>query len=152
SRRRFFEQSVMAAAASALPASIPSARAASASPGEKITAAILGCGIRGKAHARVLAALPDCDIASVCDPDLDRVDEVAALLSGELKRPEPKKVQDLRKVLDDPAIDAVFIASPNHWHALSAIWAMQAGKDVYVEKPVSQNLREGRLIVETARK
>src|SRR5262249_25465490 len=58
----------------------------------------------------------------------------------------------LRKVLDDKEIDAVSIATPNHWHALAAIWAMQAGKDVYVEKPVSHNISEGRRIVETARK
>lgn len=151
SRRRFFEQSVMAAAAAALPTEIPTASAASSSPNERIQVAILGCGIRGKAHAKSLAALKDCDIVSICDPDLDRVDEVAALLTGELGRPEPKKEQDLRKVIEDPSIDAVFIASPNHWHALSAIWAMQAGKDVYVEKPVSQNVQEGRLLVETAR-
>jgi predicted dehydrogenase len=78
--------------------------------------------------------LADCDVAYVCDPDLDRADEVGALLV-ELKRPMPKKVQDLRKVLDDKSIDAVTIATPNHWHSLTAIWAMQAGKDVYVEKP-----------------
>ena len=64
----------------------------------------------------------------------------------------PKFVQDLRQVLDDPAVDVVSIATPNHWHALAAIWAMQAGKDVYVEKPVSHNISEGRRMVEAARK
>ena len=65
---------------------------------------------------------------------------------------EPNVVTDLRKMLDDKDIDAVSIATPNHWHALAAIWAMQAGKDVYVEKPVSHNVFEGRQIVEAARK
>ena len=64
----------------------------------------------------------------------------------------PKFEQDLRKVIDDKSIDIVTIATPNHWHALAAIWAMQAGKDVYVEKPVSHNVSEGRRIVEAARK
>ena len=150
-RRRFFEDSLMAAAAVALPAPLIAAGASSASPNEKLTAAIIGCGIRGKAHAHELARLADCDIAYVCDPDLDRADELGALLV-ELKRPMPKKVQDLRAVLDDKSVDVVFIATPNHWHALAAIWAMQAGKDVYVEKPVSHNVAEGRRIVQVARK
>ena len=141
----------MAAAAVALPSAPRAASTASASPNEKITAAIIGCGIRGKAHAHELARLADCDVAYVCDPDLDRADEVGALLV-ELKRPMPKKVQDLRKVLEDKSVDVVFIATPNHWHALAAIWAMQAGKDVYVEKPVSHNVVEGRRMVQVARK
>ncbi|MCB1061890.1 MAG: Gfo/Idh/MocA family oxidoreductase [Verrucomicrobiae bacterium] len=152
SRRRFFEDSVMAAAAAALPVPLLAQDRKSVSPNEKLTVAIIGCGIRGKAHAKELARLADCDIAYVCDPDLDRADEVGALLSGELNRPMPKKVQDLRVILDDPSVDAVTIATPNHWHALAAIWAMQAGKDAYVEKPVSQNVDEGRRIVQTARK
>jgi len=151
-RRRFFEDSVMAASAAVLPVSLLAEESKSVSPSEKLTVAIIGCGIRGKAHARSLARLPDCDIAYVCDPDLDRADEVGALLTGDLKRPMPKKVQDLRVILDDESVDAVFIATPNHWHALAAIWAMQAGKDAYVEKPVSQNVDEGRRIVQTARK
>lgn len=151
SRRRFFETSVMAAAAAALPSRLLSQeKAAPVSPNEKLTVAIIGCGIRGKAHARELARLPDCDIAYVCDPDLDRADEVAALLTGELKRPMPKKVQDLRVICDDKSVDAVFIATPNHWHSLAGFWAMQAGKDAYVEKPVSQNVAEGRRLVEVA--
>ncbi len=151
-RRRFFEESVMAASAAALPLPLFAEEKQSPSPSEKLTVAILGCGIRGKAHARSLARLADCDIAYVCDPDLDRADEVGALLSGDLNRPMPKKVRDLRRILDDKSVDAVFIATPNHWHALAAIWAMQAGKDVYVEKPVSQNVDEGRRIVQAARK
>ncbi len=150
-RRRLFEDSLMATAALALPAPLFAEEKKSVSPGEKITAAIIGCGIRGKAHAKGLARLPDCDIAYVCDPDLDRADEVGDILV-DLKRPMPKRVQDLRVILDDKSVDVVFIATPNHWHALSAIWAMQAGKDVYVEKPVSQNVAEGRRIVQAARK
>ena len=61
-------------------------------------------------------------------------------------------MQDIRRVLDDKSIDAISIATPNHWHALATIWACQAGKDVYVEKPVSHNVTEGRRMVEAARK
>ena len=93
-RRRFFEDSFMAAASVALPAPLFAADGKSVSSNEKLTAAIIGCGIRGKAHARGLARLPDCDIAYVCDPDLDRADEVGDLLV-DLKRPMPKRVQDL---------------------------------------------------------
>src|SRR5881392_4219916 len=151
SRRRFLEDSILAAAAAALPVPLLSAEQPAASANDKITVAIIGCGIRGKQHASELARLSDCEIAYVCDPDRDRAAEVAADLVAK-KRPEPKAVQDLRKILDDKSVAAVFIAAPNHWHALAAVWAMQAGKDVYVEKPVSHNISEGRRIVQTARK
>src|SRR5882672_2269396 len=129
-RRQFLEDSILAAAAVASarsPVSAAEPRAASAN--DRITVAIIGCGIRGKQHASELARLPDCEIAYVCDPDRDRAAEVAADLVAK-KRPEPKAVQDLRVILDDKSVAAVFIAAPNHWHALAAVWAMQAGKDV----------------------
>jgi predicted dehydrogenase len=107
--------------------------------------------VRGKQHAQELARLEDCEIAFVCDPDPSRSAEVAALLVDR-GRPAPRAVQDLRAVLDDRSVNVVFVATPNHWHALAAIWAMQAGKDVYVEKPVSHNVSEGRRIVQVARK
>src|SRR2546422_570866 len=151
-RRRFLENSILAAAAAAsVPAPLLSAEQRAVSANDKITAAIIGCGIRGKQHADELAKLSDCEIAYVCDPDRDRAAEVAAHLVAK-NRPQPKAVQDLRVILDDKSVAAVFIAVPNHWHALSAIWAMQAGKDVYVEKPVSHNITEGRRIVQAARK
>ena len=99
----------------------------------------------------IQATMRDCEIASVCDPDPTRMDEVAQLLV-EARRARPKAVQDLRTLIDDKSINAVFVATPNHWHVLAAIWAMQAGKDVYVEKPVSHNVVEGRRMVQAARK
>src|SRR2546426_6346031 len=151
-RRRFLENSILAAAAAAsVPAPLLSAEQRAVSANDKITAAIIGCGIRGKQHADELAKLSDCEIAYVCDPDRERADELAADLVTQ-KRPQPKAVQDLRVILDDKSVAAVFIAAPNHWHALAAVWAMQAGKDVYVEKPVSHNISEGRRIVQVARK
>src|SRR5438445_10177611 len=153
-RRQFLEDSMLAAAAAvtaAVPTPVAAAEQRPVSANDKITVAILGCGIRGKQHADELARLSDCEIACVCDPDRDRAAEVAAHLVAK-RRPQPKAVQDLRVILDDKSIAAVFIATPNHWHALAAIWAMQAGKDVYVEKPVSHNINEGRRIVQVARK
>jgi len=153
-RRRFLEDSILAAAAAAT-ASIPlplwAAEQRAVSANDKITVAIIGCGIRGKQHASELAKLADCDIAYVCDPDRDRAAELASDLAAK-SRPQPKAVQDLRLILDDKSVAAVFIATPNHWHALAAVWAMQAGKDVYVEKPVCHNISEGRRIVQVARK
>src|SRR5436190_21379747 len=151
-RRRFLEDSILAAAAAAsIPAPLLAAEQHAASANDKITVAIIGCGIRGKQHADELARLSDCEIAYVCDPDRDRAAEVAAHLVAK-NRPRPKAVQDLRLILDDKSVSAFFIATPNHWHALAAIWAMQAGKDVYLEKPVSHNISEGRRIVQVARK
>lgn len=153
-RRQFLEDSILAAAATAavaIPASVVAAEQGATSASNKVTVAIIGCGIRGKQHARELARFAGCDVAYVCDPDRDRTAEVAAQLV-EQNRAAPKQVQDLRVILDDKSVDAVFIATCNHWHALSAIWAMQAGKDAYVEKPVSHNVSEGRRIVQVARK
>jgi predicted dehydrogenase len=155
SRRQFLEDTLLATAAAAAAAApkalVAQQKTPSVGPNERITAAILGCGIRGKQHANELTRLTDCDIAYVCDPDRDRSAEVAKLIEDK-QRPAPKAVQDLRTVLDDASVDVVFIATPNHWHALAAIWAMQAGKDAYVEKPVSHNVTEGRRIVQAARK
>src|SRR5665647_1698443 len=130
-RRKFLEDSILAAAAAAassIPARAFAAGQRAVSANDKITVAIIGCGIRGKQHASELARFPDCEIAYVCDPDRDRAAEVAADLVAR-KRPQPKAVQDLRVVLNDKSVAAVFITTPNHWHALAAIWAMQAGKD-----------------------
>ena len=152
-RRRFLEDSVLAAAAAAtasIPTPLRAAEQRTASAHDKITVAIIGCGIRGKQHASELTRLSDCEIAYVCDPDRDRAAELASDLVAK-NRPQPRAVQDLRVVLGDKSVAAVFIATPNHWHALAAIWAMQAGKDVYVEKPVSHNISEGRRIVQVAR-
>src|SRR5205823_12981375 len=107
---------------------------------------------RGKDHVNgwLLKQL-NCDIATVCDCD-DRAPRQVVRSIGQVQGKLPKLETDMRRVLDDKSIDAVSIATPNHWHALAAIWAIQAGKHVYVEKPVSHNVSEGRRIVEAARK
>jgi hypothetical protein len=153
-RRRFLEDSMLAAAAASTALFMPMAWAEEKQPGSpsnRIRVAVLGCRVRGKQHAQDLGRIRDCEIAYVCDPDLDLASDLAASVEKQ-QGLAPKVVQDMRRVFDDRTVDAVFIATPNHWHALAAIWAMQAGKDVYVEKPVSHNVSEGRRIVQVARK
>jgi predicted dehydrogenase len=91
-------------------------------------------------------------VTAICDVDTAVVGKAIKAVEDKQKKKLVHVTQDIRRVLDDKSIDIISIATPNHWHALAAIWAMQAGKDVYVEKPVSHNVREGRMIVETSRK
>ncbi|MFO0880050.1 MAG: Gfo/Idh/MocA family oxidoreductase [Gemmataceae bacterium] len=121
------------------------------SPGEKVVMAVLGVRGRGQGLIRGFAGFDDVEIAYLCDPDLNVIPDARKCLPASHKR-EPKVVQDMRRAFDDPAVNAVAIAAPDHWHALATIWALQAGKHVYVEKPVSHNLIEGRRMVQAARK
>jgi len=93
----------------------------------------------------------DARITTICDVDRNVIGKANKAIAAKYGS-EPKYVQDLRRVFDDPNIDVVSIATPNHWHALATIWACQAGKDVYVEKPVSHNVFEGRKMVEASEK
>ncbi len=118
---------------------------------DRIRAAVLGVNGRGKNHIEGLMNLDNVEVVTLCDPDQRVLDKRAA----EYEETYKKKValeQDLRNVYDDKNIDVVSIATCNHWHALSTIWACQAGKDVYVEKPATHNIWEGRKMVEAAQK
>lgn len=118
---------------------------------DRLNIAVIGIRSRGKDHYRAIANLPDVRIVKLCDIDQrlfpEAVNEVESLTGY-----KPGTETEYRKILEDPDIDAVSIATPNHWHALMAIWACQAGKHVYVEKPVSHTILEGRKMVEAARK
>src|SRR5690349_20001720 len=92
-----------------------------------------------------------CVITTICDAD-DHVISAAMSAVEKAQGKAPKFEKDVRKVLDDKSIDIISIATPDHWHSLMAVWALQACKDVYVEKPVSHNVWEGRQVVEAARK
>ncbi|MDA1015980.1 MAG: Gfo/Idh/MocA family oxidoreductase [Planctomycetota bacterium] len=111
----------------------------------KVTVGVIGPGGMGSSHVRNLASRDDVNLAYVCDVDENRMGRAADLVVA-AKKPRPKMTSDLRKVLEDPTIDAVFIATPDHWHAPAAILALDAGKHVYVEKPCCHNIREGRLM------
>jgi predicted dehydrogenase len=125
---------------------------ASKSPNEKISVAFIGVNGRGQDHIKHLAERSDIEVRYVCDADEEvgqsRAEGIAKMTGGK----PPQYVKDMRKVFDDPAVNAITTATPNHWHSLTAIWAMQAGKDVYVEKPVSHNVWEGRQAVNASRK
>jgi predicted dehydrogenase len=118
---------------------------------DRVRIAMAGVNSRGREHLQHLCSLKNVEIAYLVDPDT-RTFKMAAEIVKRHGGGEPRCVQDLRKALDDKQIDAVSIAAPNHWHTLLAIWACQAGKDVYVEKPCSHTLLEGRKLVEAARK
>src|SRR5947209_8541538 len=122
-----------------------------ASAANKVVVAVVGTGGRGTEHAKHFAKLPDCAVAAVCDVDEKRMN-LAADEVRKITGTEPQAVRDFRKILDDKSIDAVVIATCNHWHAPAAILACAAGKHVYVEKPCSHNPREGELLVAAARK
>src|SRR5215472_3445537 len=145
-RRRFLK------VASATPfLAMPMARAGTKDPSETLIVGIMGMGGRGSEHARSFAALPGVEVAYVCDVDQRRSGK-AADDAGRAGKKAPKAVGDFRRILDDKAVDALVVATCNHWHAPSAILACAAGKHVYVEKPCSHNPREGELLVEAARK
>jgi predicted dehydrogenase len=117
---------------------------------ERVRVAIVGLRGRGENHIEGYGALPNVEIAALCDVD----DSVMSQRLSQVQKMgfHPKTYIDIRKLLDDKSIDAISIATPHHWHALMAIWACQAGKDVYVEKPCSHNLWEGRQLVRAAAK
>jgi predicted dehydrogenase len=116
-----------------------------------IVIGVIGCGGMGSNHIRGYAARPDVQVAYLCDADSDHLASAVKAVEAAGKK-TPATVKDMRRVFDDRAVDAVVIATPDHWHAPAAILACEAGKHVYVEKPCSHNIREGRLMVEAARR
>jgi predicted dehydrogenase len=140
-RRNFLRSAGMIAAAAG--------RAPAAS--DKINIAVMGVRGRGRNLTGVFCGLPDVNVSYFCEVD-PRVIPRAAKIVADAGRPQPKVISDIRRALDDKSIDAVVIATPDHWHAPATILACDAGKDVYVEKPASHNLREGRLMIEAARR
>ena len=121
---------------------------------DRIRVAVLGINGRGKSHIEEVMGLSEksnVEVAVLCDPDMNILQERAK----EFEPKYGKKVaieQDFRRTYDDKTIDAITLATPNHWHALQTIWACQAGKDVYVEKPATHNIAEGKKMIEAAYK
>jgi predicted dehydrogenase len=118
---------------------------------DQINVGIVGLRSRGRDHINAYHRQTNVRIAALCDIDSAQLERGVALTKS-LGRADPKTYKDFRKMLADKEIDAVSIATPNYWHALHTIWACQAGKDVYVEKPASHCIWEGRKMVEAARK
>jgi predicted dehydrogenase len=152
SRREFLEDSLLAAAAAAAgPIPRPALPGPKAGPNDRLRVAVLGVHGQGRVHVNKWADMKDVEVAAICDPDSKVFPEAAAAVERKGGR-KPQYVADLRKLFEDSSIDAVSIAAPNHWHALASIWAIQSGKDVYVEKPLCHSLWEGRKLVEASRK
>jgi len=118
---------------------------------DRVRVAICGVRGRGNDHIRGLARVPNAEIAALCDVDESVLNQRIGTVQS-LGAAKPKGYGDIRKLLEDKDIDAISIATPNHWHSLMAIWACQAGKDVYVEKPCSHNFFEGRQLVRAVKK
>lgn len=121
------------------------------SPGDKIVVGVMGANGRGLAHMEGFLSQPNTEIAYICDVDRRAIEKGIAQVAKKQEK-QPKGVTDFRRILDDPRVDALSIATPNHWHAPATILACSAGKHVYVEKPGSHNPHEGELIVAAARK
>jgi predicted dehydrogenase len=152
-RRRFLSSTgKKSIGLSAAIAALPTSRTllADKSP-DRLRLAVVGLRGRGGSHARNYAKRSDCEIVYLCDVD----ESLFPMRVSEVEKNQgkaPKVVGDFRRALDDKSIDAIIIATPDHWHALATIWGCQAGKDVYVEKPISHSPWEGRKMVEAARR
>src|SRR3954471_7386676 len=146
-RRSFLKSSALGLAATAF-----TARSWSQVAGANgdVRVAVIGLNGRGKNHVGSLAELKGVRIVALCDPDsavLERSKKLTGIDSASVRT-----YTDLRELFAASDIDAVTVATPNHWHSLAGIWACQAGKDVYVEKPVSHNVWEGRQLAAAAKK
>ncbi len=136
----------LASAASGVAATMASRRARAAGSAERIRVGVIGGGNQAKQHLRSLSQLKDVEIVYVCDIDARRLAECESLAKG------AKGVPDMRRIFEDGTVDAVTIATPDHWHTPAALLAMEAGKHVYVEKPCSHNIREGQFLAEAAKR
>jgi predicted dehydrogenase len=135
SRRQFVSASVASLATARVPAD-----------SAKATVGVIGVGGMGSNHLAALLERADVEVAYVCDCDQGRLD--SAVQAAAKRSVKPKAARDLRQVLDDSRVEAVLIATPDHWHAPASILALDAGKHVYVEKPCCHNIREGRLMAD----
>jgi predicted dehydrogenase len=147
SRRSFLKTSGLGVTAAVVGAATSRAGGAN----ERIVLGMIGPGGMGTNHLRLLVNRKDVEIAYVCDPDQNRAGSARDLVQKSTGR-APQAVGDLRRILDDKNVTAVFIATPDHWHGPATILAANAGKHVYVEKPCSHNIREGRLMIEAGRR
>lgn len=155
-RRTFIKKTALGTAGVSIGLGAVSAKSYSRILGsnDRVNMAVIGLRGRGRNLMDAFSKMYDggVSINTVCDVDSQFLDASVSLVAENQKGFKPSTAGDMRKVFEDPDIDAVVVATPNHWHALASIWAIQAGKHVYVEKPSSHNIWEGRKIVEAARK
>ncbi len=118
---------------------------------DRVRIAVIGLRGRGKDHLKELSKISGVEVAAICDIDESVIAERLVTMT-ELGMAKPKTYGDVRKVLEDKSIDAITVAAPNHWHSLMGIWACQAGKDAYIEKPCSHSWYEGHQLVAATEK
>ncbi|MCA9238443.1 MAG: Gfo/Idh/MocA family oxidoreductase [Planctomycetales bacterium] len=151
-RRSFLHTATGALAATATGAATAATTAtARTDANSRIGVAVLGVNGRGREHLDHLVNIDDCEVVALCDPDQEVLARAAKWVEEKTGR-APAQETDLRKLYERNDVAAVTVATPNHWHSLATIWACQAGKDVYVEKPGSHNLFEGRQMIAAAKK
>ncbi|MBT3482632.1 MAG: Gfo/Idh/MocA family oxidoreductase, partial [Opitutales bacterium] len=151
SRRRFLQNTSMAGTSLLLAGTQASGKVFGAN--DRLRIAVVGLNGRGKSHIAGWLEQPNVEIAYLIDPDKNVL--AARLKDLQLKaegRFTTKGLSDVRKALEDKNLDAISIATPNHWHSLMTIWGAQAGKHVYVEKPMSHDITEGRIAMEAQKK
>lgn len=153
-RRRFLGQTLAVGSATCL---IPKAVHSQESSDQRqdanseMSAAIIGCGGRGGTHIAEMIKASGVSISHICDID-EAIGQKRASEIAERQGKAPAFEKDLRSILDEKSVDVVSIATPNHWHALGGVWAMQAGKDAYIEKPICHNIAEGAALIAAAKK
>ena len=140
-RRSFLQSTLLTTAATTL-MPLPRSWAQVAGANDTIRVAVVGFGGRGGNHIDAFSTMSGVRVVALCDADQRILDAGAKRLAD--KGNPVKAYLDVRKLLEDKEVDAIATATPNHWHSLLVVWACQAGKDVYVEKPVSHNVWEGR--------
>lgn len=151
-RRQFLGSSAANAAGMAAGmVAVGMADAGTRSASNRVRVGVVGVRTQGLSLAETFAGFPDVDVAALCDVDEQVLVTAANSVAGKQSR-QPKSYRDFRRLLDDDTIDAVAIATPDHWHAVMAVRALQAGKDVYLETPVTHRLEEGPRIIEAAKK
>ena len=151
SRRGFLKTSSVAGASMLLLGTRASGRILGAN--DRLRIAVAGLNGRGQSHIGGWMDQPNVEIAYLIDPDKKVLSSAMTGLQSKLKENfKAQGIADLREALDDKNLDAISVATPNHWHSLITIWAAQAGKHVYVEKPMSHDVAEGRIAVEAQRK
>jgi len=151
SRRRFLDRSIKGGFSAALGVAGMPAAAKAVAPSDKVVIGVMGMGGRGTTLTTFFAARPDVEIAYVCDVNAKKLPDAVKLVQDK-KGKAPKAVGVFLRILEDKDVDAIVCATPDHWHSLATVLACQAGKDVYVEKPASNAIAEGRKMVEAARK
>ena len=145
------DRSIMGGFSAALGAAGMRTASMAVASSDKVVVGVMGVGGRGTQLTTFFAARPDVEIAYICDVNAKRLPGAVKIVEGK-KGKTPKTVGNFQRILEDKSVDALVCATPDHWHSLATVLACQAGKDVYVEKPASHDIWEGRKMVEAARK